>query len=88
MLKIHMLIGGSTLTDNDIIRGDHETVYTTADSTAANGVVLEIHDDDSNVMDVYKAESTSSSTEVTLTLVGTVDMADVAIASLTAADFV
>lgn len=86
--KDSYVIGGTTLTDNDIILGDHEVEYTTAADTAAKGVVLEIHDDDPNVMDVYKAESTSSSTAVTLTKVGTVDMADVSIASLTAADFV
>lgn len=67
-----------------------QPVITNGDLTATTtltGLVLATHVDDSHVADVYTAQATGAAANATLTLVGTIDLVDVNIASLTAADF-
>jgi len=78
---------GSSLIDNSIILGNSTTVYSTAANTAAKGVLL-VQQADANVMDVYALTSTTATTTVTKSaLLGTIDLADVNVNSLTLADF-
>ena len=63
------------------------TQYTSAAATAVDSLLFKTHYSDANVADVYELVSTTASTAITATLIGTVDMSNVTIASLTLADF-
>lgn len=78
--------GDDVLSDGEIYFGG--TTGLTADNGSVNAVVLDEWDTDSHVADVYAVESVNGSTAVSVTMVGTIDLADVTIDSLTLADFV